>query len=82
MVAQMDYSLLSELRQCSDRLDTIQGHDKALQLPHVLDCQSQPCLSRAKILDFIFLDFSQERVLISQKILYEVLDRSPDISVR
>lgn len=78
----MDYSLLSKLRQCPHRLDTIQGHDEALQLPHILDRQSQPCLSCTKILDFIFLDFSQERVLVSQKILYEVFDRSPDISVR
>lgn len=68
--------------QGSHRLDTVQGHDKALQLPHILDGKSQAHLSCAKVLDFVFLDFSEERMLIGQKILDEVLDRSHDVSVR
>lgn len=73
---------MSKLCQCTYSLDAIESHDEALQLPQVFDCQSKAGLEDTDVLNLVFINFSDKRMLISEEVLHIVLDGASDISIR
>lgn len=72
---------MGKLCQCTHSFDAIEGHDEALQFPQVLDCQSKAGLEDLDVFHIVFVDFSSERMLISEEVLHVILDGASDISI-
>lgn len=76
-----DHILSHKLCQGADGLDTVEGHNEALQLPHVLHSECEAGLREDLLLFSSTINLSQESMLVGQQLIHKVLSRLSDIPV-